>query len=491
MAAHGRPTDANEEASQENREQAPPTHEDTLADKLQEGGFSGEQQTAIQATLALLFGASTHAIEIKQSLDLLRGEIDVNRLVTDPKYKAQVERAVQLTNRYGRLVKKGDLIEKVPKIEKVIERTNACHSKLLSEKSAMLANDNLYLRRLQSAYNLDDSQLQAISYSAWAKIRENPSLSIKDALRIEAENFSLKQVMQEVEKENRGKKLTKDERKALVEKKLTEKHVAFETSLTTTDAKTGQKKSYADYEQRRIDAIIKAQIEENKRILTTVTQPVATPTPQPTTIAPSPPTPPPPLVSPAPISPPGFSLPSFSLPSGLTQGLGNMFGGLGKMFGGIGKGMGSLFGKNGMLSKGFDLATRLGKQLLNRGIDAFLPGAGAVIGKINDVIKSILGIDVEGLILKGAVVLVVAVVVIIVVVPIIIGISVFSYITGSNPVQVSMTNDKTVSWNEFNKQYLTINTENQLSWQQFEKGSLSPQKQYLSLDPNRHDDVKK
>lgn len=507
MAAHQPPPSEEEENSQE---QAPPTYEDKLADKMQEGGFSGEQQTTIQAALALLFGASTHAIEIKQSLDLLRGEIDVNKLVTDPKYKAQIERAVQLTNRYSKFVKKGDLVEKVPKVEKVIKRTTACHNKLLAEKSSMLLNDNLYLRRLQSAYNLDDKQLQAIKYSAWAKIQENPSLSIKDALRIEAENFSLKQVTKEVDNENRGKKLTKSEKKAQVEKKLTEKHIAFETSLTTTDAKTGEVKSYADYENKRVDEIIKKQVEENKQILATEISPKTSPVPQATIPTPSSAT------STTPSKPQvsigwggrirgylqtrfNIRLPVLNLSIG-QQWLSGFVGRFAFLQGARltmrNLAAFSLVSLRGALS-GTALrslirpAFHLGKAVVGGGLAGVSLGTSLLITAALTLAEKL---PLIGGVIQGAEKFIMIILLLAIGIPIailLVGGGVFMATLTTKPTFLRATNNSVLSWSEFSKQNLIISSPNQLSWEQFEKNNLNPAKHYLSLDTNGHDDVKK
>jgi len=477
MATHQTPP--NEE---ENPQEQAPTYEDKLAEKLSGEGFAREQQVSLQVALALMFGGATYYKEVKNSYAFLAKEIDPEKLIKDPVYKRQVERALQLVKRHeGKKIADGRsrFSQIAPKVERAIERTNACHSKLQATKSALLLNDEIYLNHLKETYGLDDKQLKAIKDGAWARARENPSLSMKDALRIEAEGFFVKQATTEVEKENKGKKLSQREKETLVKQKLADKQSQYESAVKT---RLGQAKS----EEEKIREIIASHIEENKQILAAASPATTTPQPAPVT-PPTPVIPPPPSTMPLSASPaPKFSFPSFSLPAGLTQRLGNAFGGVGKVFGGLGKGLGSIFGRSGLFSKAFDLVSRVGKQLINRGLDAIVPGLGMVAGKINEVIRSILGIDVEDLILKGAVVVVGIVAAVVVILPIIIGVGVFSHITGANPIQVSLTNDRTIGWNEFNKQYLTLEKDvfinKKISWQQFEKESLTPQKPYLSLE---------
>lgn len=490
MATHGQSPPTDEEAPQEETEQSPPTYEEKLTREIEEGGLAPQQQISFQAFLGLAFGASTHALEIKSSLDLLKGEIDVEKLVTDPAYKAQVERAVKLVNRYGPIVKKDELIEKVPKIERIIERTNDCHSKLNATKSEFLLSDKYYLQQLQKAYGFDEKQLKTMTDGAWARVRENPSLSIKDALTMEATNFSLKPVTKEVENENKGKRLKPEEKKALIEKKLAEKQKAFETSLTRPDAKTGEVKSYAEYENKRIAAIIKTQVEENKQILSAKIPPETSTIPAPSSISAAPPVSmPPPTMSPPSVSIPRFTLPNFSLPKlpniSLPPGLSNVFSGIGD---GIKSGLGSLFKSGGGLSKGLNLAKNAVTKLLPKLASFALPPLGAALTALS-AIDALTG----GLITKGAAILVGGVAALVIVVPLIIGVGMFSSFTGSNPMTITSSNENPLSWHEFNKEYLTIENDNQkdklgagdtnpITWQQFEKDNLSPLKQYLSLE---------
>lgn len=214
-------------------------------------------------------------------------------------------------------------------------------------------------------------------------------------------------------------------------------------------------------------------------------------------------TPAPPIHIPTPVQlPGGFTIPNVPLmPSfgGFKSGLNILGSGFGKLFGGR---LGYI-GKRGP-GRFLNLAGKLGKRALNRALDAFMPGLGMAVGKINDVIKSILGIDVEATIIKGAAIFVGAVGAIVLILPIIIGVGVLSYVTGNNPMKIPLSNGKPLVWNEFDKQYLTTQSnalaldssvipqnDKKITWKQFEDENLLFDKKYLSLDANRHDDVKK
>lgn len=187
----------------------------------------------------------------------------------------------------------------------------------------------------------------------------------------------------------------------------------------------------------------------------------------------------------------------------LPEGAGNIFGGagnrLGPFFGGIGKRLG------GALNK-VSLAMNGAKTLLNTGLNALLPGLGTAVGKLNDTVKTLTGIDVEGAVVK-------------LVVGVFIGIPVaiaflllflnnsnsLPYYGNENAREVAMFNNNSLSWYEFEEKFLTqtkqktndqsfasVYTERSrsaqdkqpkiVSWQQFEKENLLPMDKHLSFD---------
>lgn len=487
MAAHGQLTNFNDEEPQEEQDQPTPSYEDNLAGKLEEG-FGQEQQISLQATLAIIFGASTHALEIRSSLNLLRGEIDINKLINDPGYKAEFERAVQLTNRYGRVVKKGDLVDIVPRVETALARVEILHEQTGKVKKDLSPQYEIEMRQ---AYGLSDEQLKTVREKALERIAENPKLSMRDALRMEAREALVKTVEAEVKSD---KSITGNKRKEELEKRLDIKDKAFLEHPQTAKIHDIEKEFCEGINNRGIEAIRDTL---GREIQPTPSQPVpvaSAPLPIPT-----PPTIPPPTTSAWPVIssvpiPGSYSLRNVPLPTlgGFKTGLNILGSGFGKLLGGMGK----FIGRRG-LGRFINLAANLGKRAINRALDALLPGLGMTVGKINDVIKSITGIDVEKTILVGAAILVGAVASVAIILPIIIGVGVFSYITGNNPLRLSYSNGKTIGWNEFNKQYLTVNNgalsldfspverdrnDKEITWQQFEKENLTLKKQFLSLE---------
>lgn len=492
-----------EETTQENQQdQSPPTFEDKLADKVQkEGGFAEQNQVTSQLGIAALFRFAIEGLSVKNARDLLRGEIDINKLVTDPKYKSEVERAVQLVNRYDFIAKKGDLIEKVPRVEKALVKVSSAHRQLQANKELHLKLS--YGRNIQTIYNLSDEEFAMVKGGALLRIQKDPTLSIENALLQESRDVLRKRDIKEAKEQLKKRGEPTDDKSVI--KKAAEIRLDREKKFKEASA------TPHEYESRKNKQILNNCNNEVVAILSTPTAPSPTPqtipaTPPPATSTP-PPVPPPtsawPTISSIPI-PGGYSLRNVPLPSfgGIKNGLGIMGNAIGNSGNFFRKSLGFL-GKKG-LGRFTSLAGNLGKQAINRALDAFLPGLGMTVGKINDVIKSITGIDIEKTILVGAALLVGAVASVIIIVPIIIGVGVISSITGDKPMIINTTNKK-LGWNEFNNQYLTTNNktlsldfspsvrnDKNITWQQFEKDYLILQKQLLSsLDANRHDDVKK
>ncbi len=455
------PAPQNNEDATPKEQSTPPSSEEKLVQELEDGGLDQQNQLSFQAALALVFGASTHALEIKSSLDLLRGEIDIDKLITDPRYKAQIERAVQLTNRYGRIVKKGDLEDIIPRTQQALARVEILHGQTGQVKKSMSAQYEIELR---STYRLNDDQINNIREKALAKIKENPSLSMRDALRIEAREFFVKTVEKEVKDD---KSVNWSKRKEEVEKRLDAKDKQFLEHPQTAKVYDVEKELCDKINNRGVEAIKQSLGREHN------------PPPGPPS-TPPPPIPPPSLIIPSgPI--PRFNLPSFSLPSGLTQGLSNVFRGMGN-------GLGSFFRSGGLLSNGLSGGLNLLKNAGLRGLGALAPPLLAAQGALAAI--DLLTGGMGSTLLKA---LIIGVVVVIIGLPLIIGVGVFSSITGDKPMIVTSTNYRDLGWNEFNNQYLTINLNNNLdklragdtnqtTWQQFEKDYLVLQKQYLSFE---------
>lgn len=422
-----------------------------------------------------------------------KNRIDPEKLLKDPHYRAQIKKDLGRLNFWekgaierGRS-KYGNVLDGANRAIKEIDVTN---EKLVNLKIDLIKD---YSAHLQNLYGLDKKEIEAIILRAKYSVHADPNISMQDFLQREAQGIAHDRIAKELKKE----KLDPVQKEARIQARLSEIDERFSqnTAVTGTLEKNGHIELANNCKQHL------------EQILSTNPPAVALPQPSVTSssLLPSTPQPPtaltPPLVVPPPIisSPQGISfipipgpysahnipIPTFG---GFRTGINILGSGFGKLFGG----MSSFIGRRG-LGRFMNLAGNLGKRVINRALDAFMPGLGMAVGKINDILKSILGIDVEGLIVKGAVVLVGIVGGFIVILPIIIGIGVLSSFTGDKPMIVQTTNEKSVGWNEFNRQFLSVDKNKQklVSWSQFEIENLVLDKKYLSLDPNRHDDVKK
>lgn len=185
----------------------------------------------------------------------------------------------------------------------------------------------------------------------------------------------------------------------------------------------------------------------------------------------------PPISAPVPPAPGVSSLPA-------SPGISNFLSSIKTSLGGLGSKLGGFIDKGkSLLSKGLNLAVSAGKKLLNTGLNAIAPGLGTAVGKINDAIKRITGIDIEGSAIKVGFFAVGAVVVIFIFTTNRIisgGVKLFSRFAFKNPQKTSLDH-KIYSWQEFEKKFLAYPKERPyISWQQFEKENLTPAKEYLS-----------
>ncbi len=463
------------------------TSDDRLASDLYKD-YSSQNQAVLQIFLALSGAGVGYGVDVRDAYAFFAKEkIDTKKLIEDPNYRAQVKKYAGHVNFW----EKGAIEKGTSKLGAVMDGTNkaikevdATCEKLINLKEGLIKD---YSTELQNLYGLEKSEIDAIMQRAKYAVHADPNISMQDFVQREAQGYARERLKKEVKKE----KLTPEQKTEKIEAKLA---VADNNYKRAT-------KYYGNLEsQQHLDLVSDCKRQLNQ-VLTTA--PPTTIPVQPIVVTPPPPqfvSQPPPTI---PIS--AFPTPSI-IPTGLTQSLGNMFGKVGNMFGGLGKGMSTIFGKGETFSKGFDLASKGLSQLAKRGLDAIVPGAGValdVLGKLSDAFKSLTGFDPK----QGLLYLVIGVGAFIIFVPIIIGIGVFSSVTGDKPMVISSTNERNLGWSEFNSQYLTVNSEKllldfspawrdrnnkKITWNQFEKDYITFQRQYLSsLDANRHDDVQK
>lgn len=468
------------------------TFDDRLASDLYKD-YSSQNQVFIQIFLALSGRGFKYGVDVRDAYAFFAKEkIDPEKLIKDPVYRAQIKKHAGHVNFW----EKGAVEKGTSKLGAVLDGANraikevddTCE-KLVTLKEGLIKD---YSTELQNLYGLDKKEIDAIMQRAKYAVRADPNISMQDYVQREAQEMARNNIKKEVENEAKAKN-----------EKLTP--IKKETAISV---KTAQKKSDYDVRAQSSGNIEKANQDrltnDCKRQLnqiltatppTSIPPPPPPPPPQPAAVTPPPVAPPiiltPPMISAIPI-PGGYSLRNVPIPTfgGFKTGLNILGNGFGKLFGG----MGSFIGRRG-LGRAMNLAGNLGKRAINRALDAFMPGLGMTVSKINDVIKSITGIDIEKTILMGAAILVGAVAAIVIVLPIIIGIGVFSSITGDKPMVITSTNYRDLGWIEFNNQYLTTqsnaltldssaNPQNDktITWQQFEKDYINFQKKYLSLE---------
>lgn len=189
------------------------------------------------------------------------------------------------------------------------------------------------------------------------------------------------------------------------------------------------------------------------------------------------------------IPPPGEGVRMPQIRIHLPAGVSNFFGGvgnkLGSLFGGVGRRLGGAFNKA-------NLAMNAAKTALNTGLNALAPGLGAAADKINSVLMAITGVDVEGLVVKLVIVVVIGIPVALMFLPLLLNSSsALPYYGSENAREVALSDNNSLSWSGFEEKFLAtskLKTNDQklkaVSWQEFEKENLTPFNldKYLSLE---------
>lgn len=504
MSAH--PQQTNEDSSQENQqEQEPQTYDEKMAGLYQD--LSSQNALFQQIIIGLSMGGISYGSEVINAYTFLKeNPIDPSKLVTDVKYKRTVERAVKLVKRHeGNNLKTGNskYSDVIPQTQRAIDRTTSAHNQLAATKELHLKLS--YGRNIQTVYDLSDKELAMVKGRAVLRIQKDPTLSMENALMLEARDIlrirDIKEAKEQLKKEGKP-----TDKKSVIEKAAanrTEREKKFKEASATPH----------DYESRKIQEILTSCKADVANILgpqsAPTTQPAPSPTSAPQPANPSPMvTPPstPPLQSipagsglPFRFSLPNISLPHFSLPS--LPSLGGLSGGMGLNLGGaIGGGLKNLFGSGGMLSKGLSGLGNLAKGLLPKLASFALPPLGAVLTALS-VIDALTG----GILSKSAGFVIGGIIIIAVGFPfamVLFSSNSFSSYTGDNPLafNTSSKNENNISWMEFEKNFLTQKKANtkDLSWREFEKNYLPlPYNIGIargipllsSLDTDRHDDV--
>ncbi|OGF99263.1 hypothetical protein A2Y99_04125 [Candidatus Gottesmanbacteria bacterium RBG_13_37_7] len=482
MPAHSSSPSSTDLEDQETNDK--PTWEDKAAQQISEENTSKVNLVGAQILLAFAGHGVFYGGDVKNAYKLLKNPLDPDKLITDPSYKKQVERAAQLVARHeGRRLKKGlsKYSDTITRVKEALKTAEATQVQLNTAKAGFITSEKegSYFHTVGQIYDLDEKQLAAVKQGAWRMVQENPSLSINDALRIQAEKISLGKVKKDVRDEAKesGKRLSRKKEEELIKKKLEDIRVKYENTTQ------GRRIS----ERNQIDNIISKKTETIKGILSPQAQPqpVQTLSPQPIS-APSSVQPssviPPPTVKPAPASKPSLKL-STVTPiqlsnlssflkniniSPITTGLKSFFA-LPKISTGLGK-----------LSSFLPGVSNTGSSLLSQGANLLKSALPKALNLLKGLSPHVLAVSLGAKFAKPALIIVVTFLVLIIFYPIIFGNKTTSHVTPQAAIQAARKN-QTYSWQVFENKYLVINPEensfdNNFSnnqWHQFENKNLS------------------
>lgn len=433
------------------------TYDDRLASKLYED-YSSQHQVVLQVFLALAGAGVGYGVDVRDAYAFFaREKIDTEKLIKDPKYRAQIKRYAGHLNRWekkdaeGGINKSNKLGAVLEGANKAIKEVDATNDKLVKLKEGLIDN---YKTELQNLYGLSKDEIDAITQRAKYAVLADPNISMQDFVQREAQGYARERLEKEIKKE----KLTPEQREDRINTQLSEIDKRF-------SQKTAEAGDFEKFNNHKLTYDCKQEIDQM------IAHPPAAPQPFPSSRPTSPPPvvispPPPPPTIPASAFPsiPGFSLPKFSLPNISRGGLG---GGGGLSLGGaIGNGFKSMFGTGGILSKaGSGLASAAGSALPKLASLAAPPVAAALTTfTAIDALTGGMATKVIGMVIVVAVSLPI-------IMMLFLSSNTFSSYTAGNPamLRASVKNDKTISWTEFEKQYLSINSERYLSLESLQK----------------------
>lgn len=447
------------ESTNISEQDADQTSDDRLATNLFKD-YSSQNQVFIQIFIALSGAGVGYGVDVRDAYAFFAKEkINVEKLIKNPEYREQVKKYAGHVNFW----EKGAIEKGTSKLGAVMDGTNRAIREVdVTCENLVILKEGLikdYSTELQNLYGLEKKEIDAIMQRAKYAVRADPNISMQDFVQRQAQEIARRNIELEVKRDLKAKNeiLTPIQENRAIEVKTAQKKLDYIERTKSTHL----------IEEVNHSTIIRNYKEQLNKILTA---------PPPATIPPKPPPPPPTISSKAfpniKLSLPSFSLPHFSfpnisLPSGLTQGLG-----------------GGLKSMSGLLSKGLSGLANMAKSALPKLASLAAPPVAAAIAALTaiDVLTGGLGSKLIG-----------AIIIIAVGAPIIMMLfltsNTFSSNTASNPtiLRVSVKNDKTYVWYEFNKQYLSIessDTQN-LIWSRFEKNYLSPLNLYLSLENSK------
>ncbi len=442
-SAHSQPPTDSEEENQQEESQYDKSYEGKLTTDLYRN-HSSQNKAALEVFIVLSSMGVGYTKEVIDAYNLLKKPLDPKKLITDPEYRKQVQRVLQLVQRHeGKSLKKG-----TSKYTYEVNRTKVALGQIRAIDSKLETSDKGFISQFaidaQRVYGLSDKEFELIKERALQRAKDYPGqFSPREALRIEARNISIARVAGEVQND---KNVGRFQKKGEVNKRvdaleLDKKDVVF--LQDTTNHHELQKQAQEKITDEGIQSVSFTLGTESKPQPTTTPTPPARPVQQPI----------------IPKIPSKFTLPKISLPS---INLSNFFKPLGNLFSGLKQGLGSIFGKTtSFIGDKINPLKIAARQLINRGLDAIAPGLGLAFEGLNKVVKQFTGIDFEDIIIKFALYAALFAVgsIVVIFVLIIMGTdSLFSTNTASNPITINTTAQSSTqkySWKEFEEKYLT------------------------------------
>lgn len=428
--------------------------------------LSSQNKYAQQFILALALAGVGYGTEVISAYNLLKNPLDPRKLVEEADYRQRVERALQLIERHekkGLKSGKSKYGETVKQTKLALSQVNTTYERIRAENVGLSKQYGIDVRRI---YGLGDKELEGVYKNVIETIKNNPQLSLQQAMRAESERMVVKKIVNEVKQDNKIGPFGKNRE---INKRITAFNLNEKGKSFNQDANV---QKIIQYEKQR-----RGQILEEGAQSVAFTLGVELKPKEEVKKAPSLPTEKVKIPS---VSLPKLTIPKISLPK--IPSMGKFLGGVGKIskLGGslVKSGISSLFSK----AVGF-----VGKQaLVKLGLGAATGGIATIASFGLDIIKALTGIDLEGFIIKAALLAVLAPVGLIV-------FFIFFMSSSSSKlfplgaenaliVKIENSQNNNISWNDFEKEYLVTSNRDDKSWEEFETKYLLTESEYLGLN---------
>src|SRR4030042_2658507 len=142
MPAHSSSPSSTDLEDQETNDK--PTWEDKAAQQISEENTSKVNLVGAQILLAFAGHGVFYGGDVKNAYKLLKNPLDPDKLITDPSYKKQVERAAQLVARHeGRRLKKGlsKYYDTITRVKEALKTAEATQVQLNTAKAGFITSE--------------------------------------------------------------------------------------------------------------------------------------------------------------------------------------------------------------------------------------------------------------------------------------------------------------------------------------------------------------